>query len=94
MINPLKGLGDLNKLRQEAQKLQNELKKLEVTEERGRAYVVMTGDMKIKELKINGEEMNDVKEALNEALNKVQKKAAAKMQEMGGGLGGLLGGGK
>ncbi len=92
MINPLKGLGDLNKLRQEAQKLQNELKKLEVTEERGRAHIVMTGDMKVKELRINGEEMNDVKDALNEALNKVQKKAAAKMQEMGGGLGGLLGG--
>lgn len=90
-FNPLKGLGDLNKLRKEAQKLQNELKKLEVTEERGRAKVVMTGDMKVKELKIDGEEANDVKEALNEALNKVQKKAAAKMQEMGGGLGGLLG---
>jgi DNA-binding protein YbaB len=92
MMNPLKGLGDLNKLRQEAQKLQGELKKLEVTEEKGRAYVVMTGDMKIKELKINGEDMSDVKDALNEALNKVQKKAASKMQEMGGGLGGLLGG--
>lgn len=91
MINPLKGLGDLNKLRQEAQKLQNELKKLEVTEERGRAYIVMTGDMKVKEFKVNGEDMNDVKDALNEALGKVQKKAAQKMQEMGGGLGGLLG---
>jgi DNA-binding protein YbaB len=92
MINPLKGLGDLNELRKQASKLQEELKKLEVTEERGRAHIVMTGDMKIKSFKINGEEMNDVKDALNEALNKVQKKAASKMQEMGGGLGGLLGG--
>lgn len=91
MINPLKGLGDLNKLRQEAQKLQGELKKLEVTEDRGRAHIVMSGDMKIKEFKIDGQEMNDVKDALNEAMSKVQKKAAQKMQDMGGGLGGLLG---
>ncbi len=94
MMNPLKGLGDLNKLRQEAQKLQNELKKLEVTEEKGRTRVVMTGDMKIQSLQIDGEEMKDVRDALNEAMDKTQKKAAQKMQEMGGGLGGLLGGGQ
>lgn len=94
MFNPLKGIGDLNKLRQEAQKLQNELKQLEVTEERGRTKVVMSGDMKIKHLEIDGEQMRDVQDALNEAIDKAQKKAAQKMQEMGGGLGGLLGGGK
>lgn len=91
MMNPLKGLGDLNKLRQEAQKLQGELKKLEVTEEKGRTKVVMTGDMKIQSLIIDGEELRDVREAINSAMEKAQKKAAAKMQEMGGGLGGLLG---
>lgn len=94
MFNPLKGIGDLNKLRQEAQKLQNELKQLEVTEERGRTQVVMSGDMKIKKLVIDGEEVRDVLDTLNEAIEKTQKKAAQKMQEMGGGLGGLLGGGK
>lgn len=87
-----KGLGDLNKLRQEAKRLQDELKRLEVTEERGRTQVIVSGDMRIKSLKINGEEMSDVKDAVNEAMEKVQKKAAQKMQEMGGGLQGLLGG--
>ena len=49
--------------------------------------------MKIKSVKISGEEMGDLKDALNDAIEKAQKKAAAKMQEAGG-LSSLLGGGK
>lgn len=94
MFNPLKGLGDINELRKQAMALQKALKEIIVTEEKGRAYVKMSADMKIHEVKINGEEMNDLKDALNDAIEKSQKKAAAKMQELGGGLGGLLGGGK
>lgn len=94
MFNPLKGMGDLNELRKQAMALQKALKEIIVTEEKGRAYVKMSADMKIHEVKINGEEMNDLKDALNDAIEKSQKKAAAKMQELGGGLGGLLGGGK
>jgi DNA-binding protein YbaB len=92
MLNPLKGLGDLKKLRDEAMKLQKELQQIEVTSEKGRAHITLTADMKVKSAKINGEEMHDLREALNDALEKAQKKAAAKMQEMGGGLQGLLGG--
>lgn len=92
MFNPLKGMGDLNELRKQAMALQKALKEIIVTEEKGRAYVKMSADMKIHEVKINGEEMNDLKDALNDAIEKSQKKAAAKMQELGGGLGGLLGG--
>jgi DNA-binding protein YbaB len=92
MFNPLKGLGDINELRKQAMALQKALKEIIVTEEKGRAYVKMSADMKIHEVKINGEEMNDLKDALNDAIEKSQKKAAAKMQELGGGLGGLLGG--
>lgn len=91
MFNPLKGLGDLNELRKQAMKLQQELKQIVVTASRGRASVELTGDMKVQSVTVNGEEMKDLKEALNEALDKAQKKAAGKMQEMGGGLGGLLG---
>lgn len=93
MFNPLKGLGDLNKLRQEAMRIQKELQLIEVEEEKGRAYVKITGDMKIKSVKISGEEMGDLKDALNDAIEKAQKKAAAKMQEAGG-LSSLLGGGQ
>lgn len=94
MFNPMKGLGamgDLKKLRDEAMKIQNELKQIVVTASRGRVAVELTADMKVKNFTLNGEEMKDAIDALNEALEKAQKKAAAKMQEMGGGLSGLLG---
>lgn len=91
MFNPLKQLGDINKLRQEAMKLQKELQQIIVTSSRGRAQVELSADMKVRSVKINDEEMMDLKEALNDALDKAQKKAASKMQEMGGGLQGLLG---
>lgn len=91
MFNPFKGLGDLNELRKQAQKLQQALKEIVVTSEKGRAFIELTADMKVRSAKINGEEMKDLVETLNEALEKAQKKAAQKMQEMGGGLGGLFG---
>lgn len=91
MFNPLKGLGDLKKLRDEAMKLQKELQQIEVRTEKGRAKIVLSGDMKLKSVTLNGEEYNDLKDALNEAIDKAQKQAAAKMQQMGGGLQGLLG---
>jgi len=94
MFNPLKGMGELNELRKQAMQLQNALKQIVIFEEKGRASVEMTADMKIKSVKVSGEEMNDLRDCLNDAIEKSQKKAASKMQEMGGGLGGLLGGGK
>lgn len=92
MFNPLKGVSELKKMRDEAMRIQKELSKLEVTSEKGRVSIMMTGDMKVKSLKINGEEALDIKDAVNEAIEKAQKKSAQKMQEMGGGLAGLLGG--
>lgn len=91
MINPLKGLGELNELRKQAQQLQSALKEISITEEKGRAKVELTADMKIHSVKINDEEYSDLRDALNDAIEKAQKKAAQKMQEMGG-LGNLLGG--
>jgi len=90
MINPLKGLGELNELRKQAQQLQKTLKEISIIEEKGRAKVELTADMKIHSVKINDEEYSDLRDALNDAIEKAQKKAAQKMQEMGG-LGGLLG---
>lgn len=97
MFNPMKGLGalgDIKKLRDEAMKIQKELKEIVVTASRGRVSVELTADMKVRSFKMNEEEMRDAVDALNDALDKAQKKAASKMQEMGGGLSGLLGGGK
>lgn len=91
MFNPFKGLGDLNELRKQAMAIQNALKQIVIHSQKGRAEVEMTADMKIRWVKVNGEEMMDLRDCLNDALDSAQKKAAAKMQEMGGGLGGLLG---
>jgi DNA-binding protein YbaB len=90
MFNPLKGLGELNELRKQAQALQNALKEIILTEERGRAFVELSADMKVRSVKINGEEYNDLRDALNDAIEKAQKKAAQKMQELGG-LGNFFG---
>lgn len=91
MFNPLKGLGEINELRKQAQQLQNALKEIFITEEKGRAKVELSADMKVHSIKINGEEYNDLRDALNDAIEKAQKRAAQKMQEMGG-LGNLFGG--
>ena len=56
--------------------------------------VIMSGDQKIKELIIDGEENKRVMEAVAEAIKKSQEIAARKLTEMSGGLQGLLGGGK
>lgn len=92
MINPFKQAGEIKKLRDQANAIQRELAMIEVESEKGRVKVVMTGDMKVKSVEINGEEMRDAREAFNEAVDKAQKKSAQKMQQMGGGLQDLLAG--
>ena len=91
MFNPLKQVGELNELRKQAMQLQNALKQIVIRESKGRAEVELSADMKIHSVKVNGEEMNDLKDCLNEAMEKAQKRAAQEMQKMGG-LGNLLGG--
>lgn len=71
--------------------LQSALKQIIINEEKGRAQVELSADMKIHSVKINGEEYSDLRDCLNDAIEKAQKKAAQKMQEMGG-LGSMLGG--
>lgn len=77
-----------NKLRQ----IQNELSKERITVEENGIKVVVSGDMKIRELEVDNEEQNKAADVINKAIKKAQEVAAKKMQEMGGGLGGLLGG--
>jgi len=93
-MNPLKGLGDLKKMRDEAMAIQKALQAEEITVEKHGVNIVITGDQRIKELQANGKSDNDIKEAVNEAIKKSQEVAAKKLSQMGGGLGGLLGGGQ
>lgn len=93
MSNPLKALGDLNKLRQQAKKMQQDLAAEEIRVEEGDIVVVISGDQKIKQFSVQGVTSNEAVEVLNKAIKKSQEIAAKKLQAMTGGLGGMLGGG-
>lgn len=92
MINPFKQAAEIKKLRDQAKKIQDELSQVEVEAEKGRVKVIIDGNMKVKSVEINGEEMRDAKDAFNDAVDRAQKKSAQKMQQMGAGLQDLLGG--
>jgi DNA-binding protein YbaB len=94
MNNPFSQLGDLKKMRDQAMQIQKELQAEEVSVDKNGVQIVITGDQKIKEIKVNGRSDNDVKEAVNEAVKKSQEVAARKLASMQGGLSGLLGGGQ
>jgi DNA-binding protein YbaB len=91
MFNPLKGLGDLKQMRDQAMQMQKVLSAETVTVEKNGVKVVMSGDQKVKEITIDGQEDWRVKEAVSEAIKKSQEIAAKKLAEMSGGLQGLLG---
>lgn len=94
MLNPFKALGNVKTMRDQALKMQQELAKEEVIVEKGGVKVVMGGDQKIKQIVIDGEERDEIKEAVGEAIKQSQQLAAKKLAEMSGGMGGMLGGGK
>lgn len=91
MFNPLQGLGDLKKMRDQAMEIQKQLQAEEITVEKNGIRILITGDQKIKSIETNGKSDNDIREAINEAIKKSQEVAARKLASMGGGLGGLLG---
>lgn len=90
MFNPLQGLGDLKKMRDQAMAIQRELQAEEINIEKNGVSIVITGDQKVKSLQSNGRSDEDIKEAVNEAVKKSQEVAAKKLSQMSGGLGGLL----
>lgn len=92
MFDKFKQLGELNKMRQQANALQKELEKIIQTMEKNGWSVSVTGDQKVRYIKKDGEDLQVLVDLINEAMKKVQKEAAKKMMEMGGGLSGLLGG--
>lgn len=69
-----------NRLRQ----IQNELGKERITIEENGIKVVVSGDMKIRELEVDGEEQGKLVDVVNKAVKKAQEVSAKKMQEMGG----------
>ncbi len=93
MLDKIKQLGDLKKMRDQAMKIQKQLGQEEIVVEEGDIRIVITGDQKIKEFSVKGHSSEAAIEALNKAIKQSQQMAAKKLQEMSGGLGGLMGGG-
>ena len=91
MFNPLKGLGDIKKMRDQAMAMQRALSQEEVVVEKNGIRVVMSGDQKLKELTIDGSPDRRIMAAIQEAIRRSQEIAAKKLTQMSGGLGGLLG---
>lgn len=82
MINPLKGLGDLRQMQQQARQMQEALQKEEVVVEQDGVRVVLRGDQQVKEISIDGNLENRVADAINDAVKKTQELAARKLIEM------------
>jgi DNA-binding protein YbaB len=91
MFDKFKQLGELAKMRQQAQSLQKELEKIVKTQEKSDWTVSVSGDQKIRYIKHNEEDLKELADLINSVMKDVQKDAAKKMMEMGGGLSGLLG---
>lgn len=82
MINPFKGLGDINKMQQQARQMQQALQQEEIIVEHDGIRVVLRGDQQVKEVSIDGVLENRIADAINEAVKKTQELAARKFLEM------------
>ena len=86
LMDNLKQLGDLKKMRDQAMEVQKKLAGIKITVEHRGVIVVMTADQKV--ISIDGEMQPDkVTEAVNEALKQSQKVAAEEMRGLMGGMG-------
>ena len=88
LMDNLKQLGDLKKMRDQAMEIQKKLADIKITIEHQGVTVVMTADQKV--VSITGEaDLNKVTYAVNEALKQSQKVAADEMKGMMGGMPGM-----
>jgi DNA-binding protein YbaB len=79
MFNPL---GDLKKLKEQAQLMQESLKQEEVIVEKNGVKVTVRGDQIINEIEIDGISEPRLVDAINEAIKRTQELAARKLIEI------------
>lgn len=82
MFNPLKGLGNLQQLQQQAKQMQEALIQEQLTIERNGVVVTIRGDQQVLNVEIDGVMENRVADAVNEAVKKTQELAAKKLIEL------------
>lgn len=87
MNNPLSSLGDINKMRQQAMKMQQALQGQKIAVEKGDVRVVISGDQRILEFTVQGFSSQDAVDALNDAIKQSQKMAAEKLKEIAAEMG-------
>lgn len=86
IMDNLKQLGDLKKMRDQAMEVQKKLQAIKITVEHKGVTIVMTGDQKV--VSISGDNnLEKVTEAVNEALKQTQQVAANEMKSLMGGMG-------
>jgi DNA-binding protein YbaB len=86
IMDSMKQLGDLKKMRDQAMEVQKKLSGIKITVEHKGVTVVMTGDQKV--ISIDGEkDFGKITEAVNEALKQSQQVAANEMKGLMGGMG-------
>jgi DNA-binding protein YbaB len=86
LMDNLKQLGDLKKMRDQAMEVQKKLAGIKITVEHKGITIVMTADQKV--VSISGDmDPAKVTEAVNEALKQSQKVAADEMRPLMGGMG-------
>ncbi len=79
MINPF---GDLAKLQQQAQQMQQSLKNERVVVEKNGVRITIRGDQVIEEIVIDGISEPRLVDAINESVKKTQELAARKLIEI------------
>lgn len=86
IMDNLKQLGDLKKMRDQAMEVQKKLAGIKITVEHRGVVVVMTADQKV--VSISGDvDFGKITEAVNEALKQSQKVAAEEMKPLMGNFG-------
>ncbi len=88
LMDSMKQLGDLKKMRDQAMEVQKRLSGIKITVEHKGVTVVMTADQKVVSISGN-EDLTKVTEAVNEALKQSQKVAAEEMKSLMGGFPGM-----
>ena len=85
IMDGMKQLGDLKKMRDQAMEVQKKLAQIKITVEHKGVTVVLTADQKL--VSISGDnDLDKVTEAVNEALKQSQKVAAEEMRSLMGGM--------
>ena len=88
-------LGKIKKMQEDFKEVQKELSQITVEEDSGGVKVVVSGDMELRELKLDPKifENNDAKriewlisDAVDKAFTKAKKEAADKLKKVTGGI--------